>query len=141
MDLVVADGVALVGGVGEAVLIAQVFFNFGVDGVDGFFFGDFEHAPAGFFGDLLEDFLAVGPLLLRRIASTAAAAAHSAAVTAHTESTGAAVVILLVGKQDGVDDRIGALGSGNSLGHGFSTAVVHAVRKNDQRFAALLLAH
>src|SRR5271170_1368784 len=141
MNFVVADRVSFVGGVGEAVLVAQVFLDLGIDGVDGFFFGDFEHAAAGFFGNLLEDFLAVGALLLRRVASTAATAAHSAAVTSHTKSAGSAVVILFIGKQDGVDDRVRALGGGDCLGHGFPAAVVHAVRKDDQCFAALLLAH
>ena len=65
MDFVVADGVAFVGGVGEAILIAEVFVDFGVDFVEGLFFGSFEEAAAGFVRDLLEDFLAVGTLLLR----------------------------------------------------------------------------
>src|SRR5260370_2732290 len=66
MDLVVANRVALVWGVGEAVLVAQFFLDLRIDCVDGFFFGDFEHAAAGFLGDLFEDFLALGALLLRR---------------------------------------------------------------------------
>ena len=61
----VADGVAFVGGVGEAVLVTEVFVNFGVDFVERLFFGGFEEAAAGFLGNLLEDFLAVGALLLR----------------------------------------------------------------------------
>jgi len=36
---VVADGVAFVGGVGEAVLVAEIFVDFGVDFVERFFFG------------------------------------------------------------------------------------------------------
>src|ERR1700675_2886510 len=77
MNLVIADRVALVGGVGEAVLVAQVFFNLGVDRVNGFFFRDFEHAAAGFLGNLLEDFLAVGALFLPRKPTAAAAAAST----------------------------------------------------------------
>ncbi len=38
MDFVVADGVAFVGGVGEAVLVAEVFVDFGVDFVERFLF-------------------------------------------------------------------------------------------------------
>src|SRR5580658_9682520 len=120
MDFVVADCVALVGGVGEAVLVAQVFLDLGVDGVNRFFLGDFEHAAAGFLGNLFKDFLAVGALLLRRIPATAAATAHSASVTAHPESAGAAVVFFFVGKQNGVNDRVRALGGGDGFGHGFS---------------------
>src|SRR5271163_4435389 len=98
MNFVIAERVAFVGGVGEAVLIAKVFFDFGVDGVDRFFFRDFEHAAAGFLGNLFKDFLAVGALLLLRISSTAAATAHSATVTAHAKSAGPAVVVLIVGE-------------------------------------------
>src|SRR5271165_1230042 len=127
MNLVVADGVAFVWGVGEAVLVAQVFFNFGVDGVDCFFFCDFEHATAGFFGDLLEDFLAIGALLLWRISPTASAAAHSAAVTAHSEPAGAAIALFFVGEQDRVDDRVGALRGGDGFRQSLSAAVIHAV--------------
>jgi len=140
VDFVVADGVTFVGGVGEAVLVAEVFVNFGVDGVDGFFFGDFEEAAAGFSGDLLEDFFAVGAVLLR-IPTPAAAAAHPAS-SAHAETAGAAaIVFVLVGEQDGIDDGVGTLRSGNGFGQGFLAAVVDAVRKYDERFAALLLAH
>src|SRR5580692_4268113 len=140
MDFVVADGVALVGGVGEAVLVAEVFVDFGVDLVEGLFLGSPEELAAGFPGDLFQDFLAVGALLLR-VPSTAAAAAHPAAAPTHSKSPGAAVVFVFIGKQDGVDDGVGALGGGNGLGHGFLAAVVHTVRKKDQRLAALLLAH
>src|SRR5271169_1775590 len=119
MNLVVADRVSFIRGVGEAVLVAQVFLDIGVDGIDRFFLGDFEHAAAGFLGDLLKDFLAVGALLLRRISSTAA--------TAYPKSTGAAVVFFFVGKQDGVNNRVGALRGGDRLRHSFSAAVIHAV--------------
>src|SRR5271170_544176 len=100
MNFVVADRVSFVGGVGEAVLVAQVFLDLGIDGVDGFFFGDFEHAAAGFFGNLLEDFLAVGALLLR-IPVAAAAPAHSAVAT-HSKTAGTLLVaaFLVVSKQN-----------------------------------------
>jgi hypothetical protein len=39
---VVADGVAFVGSVGEAVLVAEVFVDFGVDFVERLLFGDFK---------------------------------------------------------------------------------------------------
>src|ERR1700722_12287041 len=135
MDLVIAERVALVRGVRGAVLVPQVFLNLGVDCVDGLFFGDFEHAPTSFLGNLLEDFLAVGTLLLWR-----EPAAVPTTVPAHTESAGTGV-FFLVGKQDGVDDGVRALSGRDGLRHGLFAAVIHAVRKDNQRFATLLLAH
>src|SRR5580700_9988116 len=135
MNLMVADGVALVWGVREAVLVAQIFFDLGVDGVNRLLFGDFEHAPACFLGKLLEDFLAVGALFLW----WESAAVHSAMLP-HPESAGTAV-FFVVGKQNRIDDRVGALCGGDSLRQSLFAAVIHAVREDNQRLAALLLAH
>src|SRR5580704_4174790 len=99
MNLVVTDCVVLVWGVREAVLVAQIFLDLGVDCVNRLLFGDFEHAPACFPGKLLEDFLSVGALLLWR--ESTAAAVHSA-VLPHPESAGTAVS-LVVSKQNGID--------------------------------------
>src|SRR5580704_4757386 len=137
MNLVVADCVALIRGVREAVLVAQIFFYLGVDCVNRLLFGDFEHAPACFLGKLLEDFLAVGALLLWREST---AAAVPSAVLPHPEFPGTAVSFV-VGKQNGIDDRVGALCGGNSLRQSLFATVIHAVRKDNQRLAALLLAH
>ena len=61
MELVIADGgVGLVGRVAEDVLIAEFLVNVRVDFVEGLFLGDFKETPAGSFGDLLENFFAVG---------------------------------------------------------------------------------
>jgi hypothetical protein len=61
VELVVADGgVGLVGGVAEDVLIAEFFVEVRVDFVESLFLGDFKETPAGSFGDLFENLLAVG---------------------------------------------------------------------------------
>src|SRR4029077_12810146 len=109
MNLVVAERVALVRSVGEAVLVAQVFLNLGVDFVHRVLLGDLEEPPAGFLGNLLEDFLAVGPFFLPRVPAAPAAAAHRAA---HPESAGTAT-LFLISKQNGVDNRVGALRGSN----------------------------
>src|ERR1700676_997427 len=137
MNLVIADRVALVGGVGEAVLVAQVFFNLGVDRVNGFFFRDFEQAAAGFLGNLLEDFLAVGALFLPRKPTAAAAAAAAAASTtdaasstapraAHPKSAWNAVAFV-VRKVNRVNDRVRALGGGDSLGQSLFASAIYAI--------------
>ena len=72
LKLVVADCVALVERIGEAVLVAQIFLNLRVDLFHRFFLGDLEEAPARFSGNLVEDFLAVGARFLSRIPSALA---------------------------------------------------------------------
>src|SRR5579859_470920 len=83
MNFVVADCVAFVRGVREAVLVAQIFLNLGVNLVDRLLLGHLEKAPARFLGYLLEDFLAVWALFLPRIpafaSATTSATAHWAA--------------------------------------------------------------
>jgi hypothetical protein len=61
IELVIADGgVGLVGGVAEDVLIPEFRVEVGIDFVESFSLGDFIEMPAGRFGDLFENFLAVG---------------------------------------------------------------------------------
>jgi hypothetical protein len=61
VELVIADGgVGLVGGIAENILIAEFLVEVCIDFVESFFLSDFKEAPAGCFGDLLEDFFAVG---------------------------------------------------------------------------------
>ena len=60
MQLVIADGgVGLVGRVAEDILIAEFLVEVRVDFVESLFLGDFKEAPAGGFGELLENFLTV----------------------------------------------------------------------------------
>jgi len=80
LNFVVADCVAFVRGVGEAVLVAQVFLNLRLNLVDRILLGDLEKPPARFLGNLLEDFLAVWAFLLPRIPATASA---TTSATAH----------------------------------------------------------
>ena len=61
MQLVKADGgVGLVGRVAEDVLIAEFLVEVRIDFFESFFLGDFIETAAGGFGDLFEDFFAVG---------------------------------------------------------------------------------
>ena len=61
MQLVITDGgVGFVGGVAEDVLIVKFLVEVRIDFVESLFLGDFKETPAGSFGDLLENFLAVG---------------------------------------------------------------------------------
>src|ERR1039458_3056887 len=88
MDLVIPRrGIGLIWRVAQAVLVAQLFFNAGVDLIDRLLFGDFKEAAAGLSCNLLHDFLAIGMGLLRisgRTAAThAAGATHAAAHSAH----------------------------------------------------------
>src|SRR5271167_4395748 len=78
IDLVVARaGDRLVGGVAEAVLVAQLLLDLSVNLVDGLLLGNFEETAAGFARDALQDFLAIGMGGLLRIASSAGTA-HAA---------------------------------------------------------------
>ena len=66
-DFVIADaGVRTVGRIANAVLIAQLFLNLGIDLLDGFLLRNFKEAPAGFPRKLLQDFFAVRMILLRK---------------------------------------------------------------------------
>jgi hypothetical protein len=61
VELVIADGgVGLVGRVAEDVLIAEFLVEVRVDFVESLFLRNFKETPPGSFGDLFEDFLAVG---------------------------------------------------------------------------------
>src|SRR5208283_452166 len=121
--------VLAVGGVAQAVLVTKFLFDLGVDFIHRVLFGDFEHSPAGFLGNPVEDFFAVWAFLLR--ITSAAAPAVCPAVT----------VTLLAFKKDRVDHRIGALGGLHGALKRFLAAAVHAVGKQDKGFTALLLFH
>ena len=61
MQLVIADGgVGLAGRVAEDILVTEFLVEVRVDFVESLFLGDFKETSAGSFGDLLENFLAVG---------------------------------------------------------------------------------
>src|SRR6202035_860009 len=102
MELVITDGgVGFVGRVAEDVLAAEFLVEVGVDFVQSFLLGDFKEAPAGIFGDLLEDFFAVGARFLGAARIAAASSSHSAAAHARSSETSAIVVaFFLVGEED-----------------------------------------
>src|SRR5579862_5454108 len=150
MKLVITQRGAGVGRVAQAVLAAQFLFDVPVDIVHRLLLGNLEHAPAGFGGDLREDFLAVHPLLRESLRITSAPSIRATAATARIASAAritAAIaaarpsesaVLFLIGKVDRVDDRIGALSRLDGVLEGFLASVIHPVREDDQRLAALL---
>src|SRR5271157_4805948 len=137
-DLVIASsGDSFVGGVAQAVLVAQFLFDLGIDLIDRFFLGHLEETSASFSRDLLQDFLAVGMRGLLRVSTAAGTAAHSAttptAVAAHASHAGIALVAVSVGigVQDGVHQGVGALGRLDGPVQTDSGASVNAIGKND----------
>src|SRR5277367_528001 len=74
----------------------------------------------------------------------ATTSAHSS--PAHSTAAAASIpapisIALFVGKQNGVDQSVGALGGGDSIEQSFLAAPVDSVSENDDRFASLLLFH
>src|SRR5215469_5527772 len=136
MEMVIAgSGVGLVGGVAEDVLVAEFGVDFRVDFIERFFFGDFEEAGAGGLGHFLEDFFAVRVGFFG--AAWIAAASHTDARAAKT----AATVGSLIGKENAVEESVGALSGFDGFGEGFLAAVIDAVSEDDERLAALLFLH
>ena len=106
-------GVCRARGVAQAVLIAQFVLNLAVDLFYRLLLGNFEESAARCLRDLLEDFLAIRALLLGiSPGPTSAASAHSP----HAVSTVSSPVGVLIGKKDGIDQRVGALGRLNRAG-------------------------
>src|SRR5580700_2182026 len=150
MKLVITQCGAGVGRIAQAVLAAQFFFDLAVDIVHRLVPGDLEHAPAGFGGDLREDLLAVHALLRESLRITPAPSIRSSASTARIASAARipasvaaarpseSAVLFLIGKVDRVDNRIGALRRLDGVLEGFLASVIHPVREDDQRLAALL---
>src|SRR5690348_6221711 len=62
-----------------------------------------------------------------------------AAVSAETAKT--LIVELVIGKQDGIHHRVRALCRGDGRLQAQFAALIHAIRQDNQRLAALLLAH
>src|ERR1035441_9834223 len=78
----------------------------------------------------------------RSAATHAAGATHAAAHSAHVTAEAASVAIgILVGEQDGVNQRVRALRRLDGSGQRQSASSVHAVGENDERLTALLLLH
>ena len=84
----VADGVAFVGGVGEAVLVAEVFVDFGVDFVECVFLEALKSWPPVSLEICSRIFGLPSGRCSLRVPSAAAAAAHPAASATHAESAG-----------------------------------------------------
>src|SRR5208282_3135700 len=141
-----------VGCIAHAVLGSQFLDNAVVDLADGFFLGDFKETATRFFRNPLKNLLAIGARFLgTTLASPATAAARPAATTsrvttaAPAHSTALLVTITIIAARfreiDGVDHRIGALGGLDRAFQVTLTAVVDAVRENDESLPALLLFH
>ena len=149
LEFVIADGgVGLVGGIAEDILVVEFLVEVGIDFVEGLFLRNLKETPAGSFGDLLENFLAVGTRFFGAPGIAAASSAHSAATThptpAHarpSEPASVAVAFFLVGEEDAVDEAVGALGGFEGFAERFLATVVDAIGEDDERFAALLLFH
>src|ERR1700722_11404837 len=143
MELVITDGgVGLVGRIAEDVLAAEFLVEVGVDFVESFFLGDFKETPAGIFGDLLENFFAVGARFLGAAGIAAASSSHSTAAHARPPEAAAIVVAFLpVGEEDAVDEGVRALRGFDGFGERFLAAAVTAVGEDDESLAALLFFH
>ncbi len=131
-----------VGGVAKAVLIPQFLLNLVVYLVDRLLLGDFKKTAPGLFGNALEDLLAIGERFLGVSPSAPSVPTHTthSAPSIAAKSTSVSVR-LLIGEEDGIDERVGALGRLNRGGQGLLAACVHSIREDDERFAALLLRH
>src|SRR5271167_3864252 len=139
-------GDGLVGRVAQAVLVAQLLFDLGVDLIDGLFLGHFKESAAGFTRDALQNLLAIRMGGLLRISTAAGTAAHSTtptAVAAHASTHAARIALVAVGfrigVEDGIHQRVGALrGFDGAIQTDFATGI-DTVRENDERLAPLLL--
>src|SRR5204862_925487 len=119
--------VGFVGCVAQAVLRAQFLCNARIDLIDRLLLGDFVETAACFFRNLLENFLPIGPSLLRRTLTTAPATSPSGTSAWPASATGptsarppatgsaetAALCLMVISKQDGIDHSVGALGGFN----------------------------
>src|SRR5580700_6558245 len=140
VNFVVAGGdVGFIRNVAQTVLIAEFFIQVGINLFDGHLFGNFKKAPASFPGYLLENFLPVGTRFLR--ISPMSTSSHSATATAPSAIPSAVSVSLFVGKKNGVNESIRALGRFDGVLQTFLAAVVHSVGKNNKGLASLLLFH
>src|SRR5580692_3512506 len=151
-DLVIAGfGVAFVGSVAQVVLGPQLLGDAVINLINRLLFRNFVETTAGFPRNLIENFLAIDAgFLLRSPVSPAASSSRktasgpTAAVSAHSAASGAAkavAVFVFIGKQDGVDHSVGALGGLDGALQRLFAASVIAVGKNNQRLATLLLLH
>src|ERR1700719_1371457 len=144
MELVITDGgVGFVGRVAEDVLAAEFLVEVGVDFVQSFLLGDFKEAPAGIFGDLLENFFAVGARFLGAAGIAAASSAsHSPAAHAwSSEAAAVAVAFFLIGEKDAIDEGVRALRGFDGFGERLLAAAVNAVGEDDESLATLLFFH
>src|ERR1700760_3622194 len=104
-----------VGRVTKAVLRAKLFCNLRIDRGRGLLARDFEHAAAGFAGDLFQDLLAVGVILAPSLTSPGEAPA-----TAKAAATMATVPVLLAFEVNGVDHSLGPLCRRDGAAHDVS---------------------
>src|SRR5205807_6057102 len=145
MKLMVAQFGIRVGRVAQAVLAAQFHFDLPVDLVNRLFLGELKEAPTGLAGDLCQDFLAVRPVLRESLWITSAArssptpaAVGTAAINSARAAESAVAVLLLLHKEDRVDNRVGPLRSLDGVLEALLASAVHSVREDDQRLPALL---
>jgi hypothetical protein len=143
MEPVITDGVVgSVGRVAEDVLVMEFLVEVGIDFVESFFLRDFKETPAGVFGDLLENFFAVGARFLGAAGIAATSTSHSAAAHARSpEAAPVAVVSFLVSEKDAVDKGVRALRGFDCFGERLLAAAVNSVGEDDESLATLLFFH
>src|SRR5580704_11071821 len=74
-------------------------------------------------------------------ATSHAASAHSSAAHVPTAIAAAVSVSFVVGEEDGINQSIGTFRRFDGVAQSFFAAAIHAVGKNNERLAALLLFH
>ncbi len=90
-NLVIAGSFIVFRRVRQAVLIAQIFLDLRINFVYRFFFRNFVQFSAGGLGNLLQNFLSVRPLFLRRSSS-----APPASTLAHAKSAAISVFFVIL---------------------------------------------
>src|ERR1035437_967026 len=159
LNVMITSGCAVfIGRVAHVVLGTQFFDNAVVDLAHGLLFRDFKETSAGFFGNALENLLAIGVLFFGMTLATAARISASATGPATTSAgpTAAAPARSAAAAHSawsfafftariceiyGVDNRVGALGRLDRTLQVSLAAAVDAVRQNNERLPPLLFFH
>src|SRR3984893_11667485 len=136
VQLVISRPRIFVRRVTQAVLIAQFLFNLRVNLIDGFFLRDLKQSSPGLFRDLFQYCFTVNPLFLR----TSAASTPSRPKRPH-RNRAAVPKSLVILEQNRIHHRICSLRRFDRRRYALFAAMINTIRKNDQRFAPLLLAH
>src|ERR1019366_153535 len=165
LNVMITSGCAVfIGRVAHVVLGTQFFDNAVVDLAHGLLFRDFKETSAGFFGNALENLLAIGVLFFGMTLATSAATTTAARISASatgpaTTSAGPtaaaparsaaaahsawsfAFFTARICEIYGVDNRVGALGRLDRTIQVSLAAAVNSVRQNNERLPPLLFLH